>query len=137
MAKKAAEEKKTAAKKSAKEKAPKAEKKNSEVAAESKASKDATPWHFSLIHEPVVTEKASLVSGDRNRVVFRVARTASKTEIKEAIEKVFGVKVAAVRTVNLMGKVKRTTRGAGRRASFKKAYITLKEGETINLVEGV
>lgn len=137
MAKKEVEENKSAAKKSAKTKAAKSEKKSGGPAVDSKASKDATPWHFALIQKPVVTEKASLVSGDRNRVVFKVDRDATKTDIKEAIEKVFGVKVAKVRTVNLLGKVKRTTRGTGRRASFKKAYITLKEGETINLVEGV
>ena len=92
---------------------------------------------YALLRYPVVTEKTSLIGADRRRVCFRVPKAASKDEIHKAVEAVFGVQVEAVRTCNVLGKVKRTMRSIGRRPSFKKAYITLKEGQTIDLVEGV
>jgi len=88
---------------------------------------------YSIIERPVITEKGTS-AGD---VVFRVDRRVGKTEIKEAIERIFKVKVDKVRTINYQGKKKRTMRSIGHRSAFKKAYITLKEGYTINLVEGV
>lgn len=97
----------------------------------------ATVQAYGLIHSPVITEKSSLVGGGGRTVVFRVDRNATKDDIRSAVERVFKVDVEAVRTCNYMGKPKRTTRSLGRRAAFKKAYVTLREGQTIDLVEGV
>ncbi len=93
---------------------------------------------YAALVSPVMTEKtSSLGNGDRKTVVFRVHEDLTKPEIKEAVSKVFGVQVDSVRTINVLGKVKRTSRSEGRRASFKKAYVTLKEGQSIDIVEGV
>jgi large subunit ribosomal protein L23 len=92
---------------------------------------------YGMFLSPVVTEKTSLIGADRRRVVFKVQDGATKPEIKRAVESVFGVQVQAVRTCNVLGKVKRTSRSAGRRPGFKKAYVTLKPGQTIDIVEGV
>ena len=92
---------------------------------------------YAILERPVITEKSSTVGQSGSVVTFRVARTAEKTEIKSAIERIYGVQVAQVRTVNYMGKPKRTMRSAGRRAAYKKAYVTLKPGQTISVVEGV
>lgn len=92
---------------------------------------------YATIVAPVITEKAAVVGNDGNVVVFRVANGSSKTEIKQAIERIFKVDVSAVRTANYIGKFKRTARGQGRKPSFKKAYITLKAGQTIDVVEGM
>lgn len=92
---------------------------------------------YGVLLKPVITEKSSTVGSQGGGVVFRVARTASKDEIKAAIERVFKVKVSAVRTCNYIGKKKRTKSSLGKRAAFKKAYVTLKEGQTIDLVEGL
>ncbi|MCB9029814.1 MAG: 50S ribosomal protein L23 [Deltaproteobacteria bacterium] len=92
---------------------------------------------FGRIVEPIITEKTSYIGQSGNRFAFKVAKTASKTEIKDAVEKIFNVHVEDVNTINVLGKRKRTRRQVGRRASFKKAYVTLKEGETISVVEGL
>lgn len=92
---------------------------------------------FALLRRPIITEKAAGMSSDRNRVAFRVDPEASKTDIRLAVEAVYGVKVKAVRTVSVMGKFKRAGSSMGRRASFKKAYVTLRDGETIDVVEGL
>ena len=85
---------------------------------------------------PLITEKGTLVSELSNQVVFKVDLRATKTEIAEAIEDLFEVKVKAVRTVNYLGKVrKRGGRRVGRAASWKKAYVTLAEGQTLALLE--
>jgi large subunit ribosomal protein L23 len=94
---------------------------------------------WDILRSPVVTEKSVLlkeVSTDENSnrkagqiLTFRVAKKATKTDIKGAIEEIFNVKVAAVRTVHYDGKVKKRGRIEGRRASYKKAYVTLKKGE--------
>lgn len=102
----------------------------------------ARPRDYQIIVSPVVTEKSSLAgsqssSGPGSTVVFRVDSRSNKDEIREAIERVFKVQVAKIRTVNIVGKPKRTTRSSGRRASYKKAYVTLKQGQTINVVEGL
>ena len=81
-----------------------------------------------LITEKALTEKES--SGDRI-LTFRVDKHATKPEIKAAIEKIFKVKVDAVRTINYEGKTVRRGRYEGRRASWKKAYVTLKKGESL------
>ena len=94
---------------------------------------------WDILKSPVVTEKSVLLkedSSDENAdrrqgqiLTFRVHTKASKTEIKSAIEEIFNVKVAAVRTVHYEGKVKRRGRIEGRKASYKKAYVTLRKGE--------
>jgi len=102
-----------------------------------KSKKTARARDYSVLIAPVVTEKSALVGGDGGGVVFKVRPEANKTEIKEAVERVFNVEVKSVRTSHLMGKMKRTTRSVGRRASVKKAYVTLKQGHTIDIVEGL
>lgn len=99
---------------------------------------EATLKDYKTILGPVITEKASHIGGENTSgVVLKVDRRATKTEIKEAVEKVFDVKVAKVRTCNYLGKAKRMGRSSGRRAAFKKAYINFKEGHDIDLYEGI
>lgn len=94
--------------------------------------------NYSVFLSPVITEKSSTLGGGAGSVIaFKVDPRASKSEIKTAVEKVFKVEVQKVRTTNYLGKVKRTARSIGRRAQFKKAYITLKTGHTIDIVEGL
>jgi large subunit ribosomal protein L23 len=93
------------------------------------------------MHEPYdiidtirLTEKATLLSEKHNKYVFRVATYANKTQIKQAIEKLFGKKVLDVNTCNYAGKKRRQRTAAyGRTASWKKAIVTLKEGDRIEL----
>lgn len=92
--------------------------------------------NFRVLKKPIVTEKSSGWLSDRT-VAFEVDRRASKTEIRDAVERVFGVKVQSVRTLTLLGKTKRTVRGEVRRAGKKKAYVTVAEGERLELVEGL
>ena len=92
---------------------------------------------YRILLRPIITEKSSLVGGAGNTVVFSVDRRSTKNEIRIAVERVFNVEVAKVRTTNTSGKVKRTTGSMGRTNSCKKAYVTLKEGFTINVVEGL
>lgn len=95
--------------------------------------KEATEWMYNIIRSPHITEKATL--GSRySQVTFKVAKDATKPQIKEAVEVLFGVKVKAVNTLIQKGKVKRFKQITGKRADFKKAVITLEEGQTI---EGV
>jgi large subunit ribosomal protein L23 len=92
---------------------------------------------YGVLITPVITEKSANLAGDKTRVVFKVQKSATKTEIKAAIERIFNVKVDSVNTLNYMGKVKRRSGLPGRRASFKKAYVILKAGEKIQVVEGI
>ncbi len=92
---------------------------------------------FNLFLEPIITEKSSMISQSGSRVVFKVPVSASKTDIKNAVERVFGVKVEAVKTLNILGKTKRTARGISKRQNVKKAYITLPKGQSISVVEGL
>jgi large subunit ribosomal protein L23 len=78
---------------------------------------------------PVITEKSTLVKENLRTVTFKVLRDANKIEIKDAVEKIFKVKVQSVRTANFHGKKRRQGRYLGRRPDWKKAYVTLKEGE--------
>ena len=78
---------------------------------------------------PVITEKSTLVKDKLRTVAFKVLRDANKIEIKDAVEKIFKVKVQSVRTANFHGKKRRQGRYTGRRADWKKAYVTLKQGE--------
>lgn len=90
---------------------------------------------YEVIKKPHITEKSTLEKDGKNVVVFHVHRDANKIEIKEAAEKLFKVKVDDVRTVNMAGKVKRTGRTVGKRSNWKKAYVTLKEGSSVDFFE--
>jgi large subunit ribosomal protein L23 len=90
---------------------------------------------YSVIKKPHVTEKTSLGSDVTNTVALVVDRDANKIEIKQAVESLFKVKVADVRTVNVAGKVKRVGRNTGKRSNWKKAYVTLHEGQSIDFFE--
>jgi large subunit ribosomal protein L23 len=90
-----------------------------------------------VLLRPLTTEKSMLEKDELNRVTFQVATDANKVEIRQAVEKVFSVKVASVRTANREGKWKRMGRFEGRRPAWKKAVVTLKPGHKIELVEGV
>jgi large subunit ribosomal protein L23 len=91
--------------------------------------------HFDIIQTASLTEKSSLLSEKLNKYVFRVAPRANKIQIKAAIEKLFNKKVVAVNTSNYAGKKKRErSANFGRKAHWKKAIVTLKEGEKIDLV---
>lgn len=82
-----------------------------------------------VIRRPLITEKTSILREDGRTIVFQVARDANKVEIKRAIERLLGSKIASVRTSIAHGKVKRQGRYAGRRPDWKKAYVRLREGE--------
>ena len=99
--------------------------------------KEPTPADYQVLIKPVVTEKSSVVGGVGSCAVFKVAKRATKDQIKGAVERVFKVEVDKVRTCNFIGKLKRTNRSVGRRAAYKKAYVSLKPGHTIDLVEGL
>ena len=90
----------------------------------------------SIILRPLVTEKTTTLTQDGNVLTFEVARDANKIEIRRAVEVLFSVKVTGVRTAIARGKTKRVGRHMGRRSNWKKAIVTLKEGETIALFEG-
>jgi large subunit ribosomal protein L23 len=92
---------------------------------------------YDVLTRPVITEKATLLREIGNTVVFEVERTATKAEIKQAVEKVFSVNVTGVRTVIVRGKMARVGRPTGRKRNWKKAYVTLKEGDKIEFFEGV
>ena len=96
--------------------------------------------HFSIIRQPLITEKTTLVKKFQNSVVFEVHPRANKREIKDAIEKVFDVKVARVRTLNMVEK-KRGARGAKNKTqkakTWKKAYVVLQKDNSIEVVEGL
>lgn len=82
-----------------------------------------------VIRRPLITEKTSILREDGRTIVFQVAPGANKVEIKRAIEQLLGAKVASIRTSLMHGKVKRQGRFAGQRPDWKKAYVTLREGE--------
>ena len=94
------------------------------------------PEHYDVIVKPVITEKATMAS-EAGAVVFQVARDATKPQIKEAVEAVFGVKVKAVNTTITKGKEKRFRGRPGVRSDKKKAYVTLEEGNTIDVTTGL
>ncbi|MGF7172426.1 large subunit ribosomal protein L23 [Azospirillum doebereinerae] len=91
---------------------------------------------YDLILAPVITEKSTLVS-EHNQVTFRVPLTATKPEIKAAVEGLFNVKVTAVNTLISKGKTKRFRGIMGRRSDFKKAVVTLAEGNKIDVTTGI
>lgn len=87
-----------------------------------------------IILAPVISEKATRAAEKTNQAVFKVSPDAEKSEIKVAIEKLFNVNVLAVRTLNVKGKTKRFGQRLGRRSDWKKAYVTLADGQQIDFV---
>ena len=87
---------------------------------------------FKVLVGPHVSEKATVLADGKSQFVFKVAVDATKLEIKKAVESLFGVKVAAVNTLNVQGKTKRTARGVGKRNDWKKAVISLQPGQDLD-----
>jgi large subunit ribosomal protein L23 len=94
------------------------------------------PRHYDVILSPVITEKATYAS-ERNQVVFNVARKATKPQIKEAVEKLFDVKVRHVNTLIRKGKIKAFRGSVGEQSDVKKAIVTLEEGHRIDVTTGL
>lgn len=94
------------------------------------------PKMYDVILSPVITEKATALS-EKNKVVFKVARDATKPQIKAAVEKLFDVKVEAVNTLVRKGKVKRFKGTVGRQSDVKRAIVTLAEGQSIDVTTGL
>jgi len=91
---------------------------------------------YDIVRTPVITEKATLAS-EHNQVTFRVPLDASKGEIAAAVEAVFNVKVKAVNTLRQLGKTKRFKGYVGKRSDYKKAIVSLAEGQSIDVTTGV
>ena len=102
----------------------------------SQSAKNLDPRHYDVIVAPVITEKATMLS-EHNKVVFKVAKTATKPQIKAAVEKLFDVKVKSVNTLVTEGKVKVFRGRLGQRADVKKAVVTLEEGHSIDVTTGL
>ena len=92
--------------------------------------------HYDVIRKPIITEKSTMAS-QNGAVVFEVAIDSNKPQIKDAVEALFGVKVKAVNTTVTKGKVKRFRGQLGHRKDVKKAYVTLEEGNTIDVSTGL
>ncbi len=90
---------------------------------------------YDVIKKPLITEKTTTEKDARNVVAFVVHRDANKIEIKESVEKLFKVEVTSVKTATVAGKVKRVGRTVGKRSNWKKAYVTLKEGSSVDFFE--
>ncbi len=90
-----------------------------------------------ILVRPVITEKSTLQRYTGSLYTFEVSTVANKIEIAHAIEKTFGVTVESVRTASFLGKVKRVRKGVGSRSDWKKAFVRLAEGQTIDALEGV
>jgi large subunit ribosomal protein L23 len=89
---------------------------------------------MNVLLEPHISEKSSVVADQNNQVVFKVAVDSTKDEIKKAVELMFEVGVDSVQVANMKGKTKRSASGMGRRKNWKKAYISLKEGQDLNFI---
>ena len=94
------------------------------------------PRHYDVIIAPVITEKATMAS-EFNKVTFKVARTATKPQIKEAVEKLFDVKVKRVNTLVRAGKMKTFKNRLGQQSDVKRAIVTLEEGHRIDVTTGL
>lgn len=92
---------------------------------------------YDIVTSPLITEKGTMVNAAGNQVLFRVRRDANKEEIRRAVESLFKVTVEKVRTLNYLGKTRRVGRNVGRRPDWKKAYVTLAEGQRIDFFENV
>jgi large subunit ribosomal protein L23 len=94
------------------------------------------PRHYDVILSPVITEKATNAS-EQNKVIFKVAMDATKPQIKEAVEKLFDVKVKSVNTLRRRGKWKLFKGRVGRQSDTKRAVVTLQEGQKIDVTTGL
>lgn len=92
---------------------------------------------YALLLRPVITEKSAIVGSAGNTFVFEIDPRATKTDLRAAIERIFSVNVRSIRTANHIGKIKRTAKSTGRQIAVKKAYVTLAEGQKIEVVEGL
>ncbi len=92
---------------------------------------------YDIIRQPLITEKTNIQKEKDNQLTFEVDRKANRIEIRRAIERIFNVKVASVRTIQVKGKTKRRGRTVGKRRDWKKAIVTLRPGERIEFFEGV
>ena len=92
---------------------------------------------YQVLIRPIITEKSNLQKEEMNQVTFEVHPQANKVEIRQAVEQLLKKKVKEVRTINIAGKVKRLGRNEGKRRNWKKAIVTLHEGEHIEFFEGV
>lgn len=92
---------------------------------------------YDIIKRPLVTEKTTIQKEESNQLSFEVDRSANRVEIKRAVEKIFKVRVANIRTMHVKGKTKRRGRILGKRRDWKKAIVTLMPGERIEFFEGV
>lgn len=92
---------------------------------------------YQIIKRPLITEKGMRCNEEQNTVIFQVDRRANKMQIKQAVEALFRVKVLRVNTLNMLGKKKRVRFREGKRPDWKKAYVTLRSGDTITFFEGV
>ncbi len=88
---------------------------------------------FQILRMPHISEKSAILGDAANQAVFQVSTDAKKGEIKEAVEQLFSVKVASVRTANMKGKTKRQGMRRGKRSDWKKAYVSLEQGHEIDL----
>lgn len=93
--------------------------------------------HYQIIRRPLITEKGMRANEENNTVVFQVDTRANKLQIKQAVEALFQVKVLDVNTLNMQGKKKRVRLREGKKSDWKKAYVTLRAGDTITFFEGV
>jgi large subunit ribosomal protein L23 len=89
---------------------------------------------YTIVLNPVISEKGTRLTDEQNKYLFRVDAAANKIEIKRAIEQIYKVQVAAVNTMTVHGKIKRFRNTRGRTPDWKKAVITLKEGESISFI---
>jgi len=92
--------------------------------------------NYDTLLAPVITEKSTLVA-EENKIIFRVAMTATKPAIKEAVENLFKVDVTKVNTILVKGKTKRFRGQTGRRSDYKKAIVTLKDGQSVDITTGL
>ena len=92
---------------------------------------------YQVLKRPVITEKSNSLREERNQFVFEVAIDANKIEVRDAVQKLFGVRVVDVRTQIVRGKVKRLRRSFGKQPNWKKAIVTLHDEDSIELFEGV
>jgi len=93
--------------------------------------------YYDIIIEPIITEKSNIQKEEAQQVTFKVPVNATKIQIRQAVEKVFGKKVVDMHTIKMKGKVKRLGRFMGKRPDWKKAIVKLKPGERIDFFEGV
>ncbi|GAB5459724.1 MAG: 50S ribosomal protein L23 [Henriciella sp.] len=97
---------------------------------------DIAPHNYDTLLSPIITEKSTLVA-EENKVIFRVSMDATKPAIKEAVERLFKVDVTKVNTIVVKGKTKRFRGRLGRRSDFKKAIVTLKDGQSVDITTGL